>query len=277
MTAQVHAIVARTETCLQPKPCLAMPAPDIETLLLVAQLDGRDAQEAQARGEAHVHTQARTFALAEARAAEAEAKEAEEKASKWLGLTGALATVATVAGAVAAIAAVVSTGGASAPIVIAAAGALLSASAPAVKQAFGDDAGTVALWGGVAMSLTGGGWSIAATRAAEASAGASAAKSLAVWIGASAHAAEGATRVAQGVSQGKEKSLEAESLDERAVVLERRATAKREQGEIDDVIARLSDLEASARRAIAAILSIENNVNATRRTLVAGIGRGINA
>ena len=253
---------------------------DVSTLMLVAELDQRDAQEVAATGQITAKKNEREAKLHEVREAQAQAKEAQERAGHWANLAGVASTVATVAACVAAVASIAVTGGASTPLMIAAAGTLLSASSPAVTNLAGEDAGKVAFWGGVAASVVGGGISIAATRAATAKASTEAAKTLATWAQrtvVAAHVAEGGGRIVQGGATVAQKRAEGEAVDDQADLVAHRATVKRVQSEIDEVVAGVADLEASVRRAISTVIQTQQREIDTERVVVSHIGRSVGA
>ena len=253
---------------------------DVSTLMLVAELDQRDAQEVAATGQVTAKKNEREAKLHEVHEAQARAKEAQERAGHWARLVGIGSTVATVAACVAAVASIAVTGGASTPLVIAAAGTLLSASSPAVKDLAGEDAGKVALWGGVVASVVGGGLSIAGTRAAAAKASTEAAKTLATWAQravVAGHLAEGGGRIVQGGATIAQKRAEGDTLDEQADAIANRAAVKRVQSEIDEVVAGVADLEASVRRAISTVIQTQQRELDTQRVIVSHIGRSVGA
>jgi len=163
---------------------------------------------------------------------------------------------------------------ASAPLIIAAIGTAMSASSPYVKQALGEKAGDVCMWGGVALSLGGGGMQLAGVGAKAAENAGTEAK-IAAWVARGAHVTEGTARVGEGVFTVKEKGAEADAQEEQATVLARRADAKRAQSDVDDTIRRLADLEASARRAIGTLLSAQGDESNARAAIVARMGRSV--
>jgi len=258
-------------------PQLGFPC-DVQSLLFVSTIVGREQQESALGARANASATARDRAFAQAQDAREHAKQAEESAQKWGDFVTVAKVVGTVAAAAASIASVVATGGASAPAVIALAGVLLSASSPLVEKAAGKDAGKVAMWGGAALSLGAGavqvGTAALSTATTTAAAAQSAGQKLAVWVEAGAKVAEGSSRVAQGAGTVGQGRKEGEAADARADGVERRAAAKRAQDQIDEVIDQLREVEASVRRAIHTVIAVGEDIESTRASIIARVGRG---
>jgi hypothetical protein len=274
----VRSVRAHSKLDTASSPQLSEPM-DVQSLLLVSTLESRDAQESALGGRAKASGTQRDEALQQAAEARERAKQAAEEASKCSEFVKIASTVATVAAAAAAVASVVVTAGASAPAVIALAGVLLSASSPLVAKVAGDDAGKVAMWGGAAMSLGAGAAQIGSAALSTAAATGQAAQSLgdkiALSVAIGAKTTEGGARVAQGAGTIVAGRRQADVEDASADGVERRAAAKRSQDQVDEVIERLREVEGAVRRAIHSVIAIEDEVQGTRASCIARVGRSV--
>lgn len=269
----------RTLSTLEKQPIpLAFAAPDVETMMLVATIDQRDAQEASAKGAAQKNTAEHDQQLRESKEAEQRAREANEHAGIFGKWTGRLSALATAAGCIAAVASVVASGGVTAPAAIMLIGAALSASAPMMKEVAGEKVGDAMMWAGVATSLVGGGLGLAGVGAAAAEqAQVTVGQELALWAARVSRGIEGSARIGEGGSRIAEKHWDSKAIDDQADAAASRARAKKTRSEMDDLIANVEQLEASTRRAITAVLRCEEEQQHGRAEIIARIGRSVTA
>lgn len=255
---------------------------DIRVLLMAIKISDREANARRAEIGVAAADTVRQAAAERAREAQERAKEAEEKSGFWADIASVAGTVATVAAVVAAAASVVCTGGASAVAILALAGTLLSASSPLVAKYAGEDAGKVAFYGGLAMSVGAAGYGAlgkaAATEAAKvaaAQATKAAATRAAVAAGTTvaARTAEGGARIAEGYARYREGGCRADEEHARADQLEARAAITRTQNDVEDIVALLSELEQSVTRAMHTIMAIGRDQEAVQQTITKNVGR----
>lgn len=248
---------------------------DIAALLMQLKAKNRAQAEHNAAAGVAVQDVVRGEASARAREALAQAKEHHEKSGFWGKLGSTLSTVAVVAGVVAAAASVVCTGGASTPAILALAGTLLSASSPLVADVAGEDAGRVAMWGGVALSLGGAGWSACSkTAVAEgAQLAGSSTRTVAAGTQVAAKTTEGGARIAEGYSKVREKREDAKVERSQADAMEARAAVRRSQDQVESLVECLRDLDASVTRAMQTIAQMSNDHHGARQALVTNLRR----
>ncbi|MBI2392689.1 MAG: hypothetical protein HYV09_24095 [Deltaproteobacteria bacterium] len=272
---------------------------DLRTLL--AELKVRDREQSTRDAESGVAIQevVREAAADRARLALEQAKAAQKEGGFWSSLGKTMSTIATVAAVVAAAASVVCSGGASAPAILALAGTLLSAGSPLIAKAAGDDAGKVALYGGIALSLAGAGASVlgktAATQAAKAAAtqtaktaaahAAHAAKTAAAQaanptlraIGTAtvvaARTTEGGARITEGFAKVREKHYEAAAERSNADAIAHRAEVRRSQAQVEELVESLRELDASVSRAMQTLAKVGEDEHLTRQQIVSNFRR----
>ena len=260
---------------------------DVMTLIARATFTMRDAQETAARGDIGGAAATRDMELEHARQAEEQAQAAQAEARSKAHWVKIASTVATVAAAVAAVASVVVTGGASAPVVIALAGTMLSAGSTFASG----DTQKAMMVSGLVLSAGAGAYQLGAAcatnaattaattaaRQAEAAAEASLAQKLAMWIGAGARVTEGSARGVQGATTVQQKHQESVAASDQADAQLHRADDKLAQGKVDEVVSRMRDVEASARRAISIVVAMQEEIDGTKSAVIARMGRGIAA
>lgn len=246
----------------------ALPDADLATALFQAQVLSRRIQSRTALATAESAQSNREQAISEARAElqrAAEEQKAAESKGKWI---NALRTVGTVAAVVVAAASVVFSAGMSAPAAVALVGVALSVSSPYVAEWTGSkELGLGLALAGAAMSLGAGIYSAAATAATTTLT----TSQQVVIVGgkvasASAEVSAGAATIARGRN-------EAAALEARSASQMKRAAAEREQVAIDEAVATLAAIEASARRAIVSILAVGSTVSQARGAIIMNTGR----
>lgn len=244
---------------------------DVTTILARAELQRRSDGAASATADVTANQSDRDQALRAAREAQQRAAEAQDTSSFWGDVAGTLAQVAEVAAATAAVASVVATGGASAPALVALGGTLLSASSPYLAKATGSETvGDVALYGGLAASVGGSGYTVLTGDG-----GASIASKAARDIGATAQGIEGGARVGQGVATFESKSHAADASLARADAMAARVRAHRAQETVEETIGQLKELDASVRRALSTLIRTADDVRETRQAVIAHVGRSL--
>src|SRR4051812_22578025 len=112
---------------------------DLQSMMYEATIATRTAQEKAAEGTVHGADATRDQEMRAAKQAEDRAQEAASSSSFWGDFVKIASTVATVAGAAALCASAVMSGGATAPVVIALLGTLLTTGSGAIAKATGND------------------------------------------------------------------------------------------------------------------------------------------
>jgi len=250
---------------------------DITALLMQMKMKDRDHAAQRAEAGVAVGDVVREAASTRAREALEQAKAKDEDSGFWAKVGSTLSTVATVAAVVAAAASVVCTGGASAPAILALAGTLLSASSPLIAKAAGDDAGKVAMYGGIALSLGSAGWSVfgktAAVEGAKLAASSPTVRSIGAGTVILARGTEGGARIAEGYGKVREKHAGAEAEHARADALEARTQVRRSQAQVEALVDCMRELDASVSRAMQTIAQVAVDHEQSRQQLVTNLRR----
>ncbi|MBI5535485.1 MAG: hypothetical protein HY898_22335 [Deltaproteobacteria bacterium] len=262
-----------------PEPTAQVSVAQLTSILMM--LEARNAEGSKNASQSRIETDSnlQKWAQEKMRQAQIEAREAESNGSSWDKLTSTLSTVAEVAAAAAAVA-TVATGGAGLPAFLALAGATMSLSATVGRQAGWDPklCNGLAL-GGCLLSL-GSGVSAASsgTKAAEASGQASggASKSSALSmrdvakgcraLAGSATAASGGTSMAAG-HYHQQGALHA------ADAMQARQDASRYDTAQKDHIDRLDEIAQSASDAVAQLIQMQTEAQASAMQIIHSIGR----
>ena len=248
---------------------------DLQSLMYEATIATRTSQEDAAQGTVHGADATRDQEMRAAKEAEDRAREAASSSSFWGDFVKVASTVATVAGAAALCASAVMSGGATAPVVIALLGTLLTTGSGTIAKATGnDDLGKVCMWGGLAMSVGAGGYQALASEAVK-QGELTTAQQVARIAMPAFRGVEGGARVAQGAGTIEQKKYDGDVVDDRADALAARARAKQAQAQVDAVVDALQALESSVRRAIKTVMDTGDNVQQTRGELIARIGRSV--
>jgi hypothetical protein len=248
---------------------------DLQSMMYQATIANRSAQEKAAEGTVHAADATRDQEMRAAKEAEERAAAAADDSSFWGDVVRVASTVATVAGAAALCASAVMSGGATAPVVIALLGTLLTAGSGEIAKATGSsDVGKACMWGGLAMSVGAGGYQALAKEAAK-QGELTVAQQVARYALPITRGIEGGARVTQGAATMAQKKYEGDVVDARADALAARIAAKEAQTQVDGVVDALQELEASVRRAINTVMATGNELQKTRGELIARIGRSV--
>ena len=272
-----------TTRALDLAPTLAVGG-DIRAMLHALKVSQRGEDAAKAEAGVAVGDVVRTEGAAKHREAQERAKSADADRDFWSKVASTASTVATVVAVAAAVASVVATGGASAVAIIALAGTLLSAGSPLVAKAAGEDAGKVALYGGMAVSIGATAYSAAGKTAVTVAARAAAAQtakaalsptaqSIAAGTAVGARSTEGVARVGQGYAQYREGKANANADEARADQVSARAVVRRSQTMVEQVVELLRDLDASTSRALQTAAKIGDAADATKNVLNRNVAR----
>ena len=248
---------------------------DLQSMMYLAAITNRSSQEKAAEGTVHSADATRDQQMRAAQEAEDRAREAAKHSSLWGDVVKVTSTVAVVAGAAALCASAVMSGGATAPVVLALVGTLLTTGSGTIAKATGsDDLGKVCLWGGLAMSLGSGGYQALANEAVK-QGELTVAQQVARYAIPSLRVLEGGARVVQGTATIEQKSYDGDVVEARGDILAARTAAKEAQAQVDAVVDALQALEASVRRAIGTVMATGNEMQKTRGDLIARIGRSV--
>jgi hypothetical protein len=248
---------------------------DVGSMLTAARIAMRDAQANGAKVEVAANEAERTQASDRAKEAERAAQDAADDASKWGGIANVLSTAAMVAGVAAAAASVVATGGGSLAV-LALVGTMVSTSSPLIAKAGGEDAGKVAMWCGVGMSVGAAGLEMASGQAATEAAkseGHRLAMTVASWVSRILRGTEGALRIGQGSAGWHGKTFEEAATNDEADATGSRGRAGRAQGNVDEALTRLRETESASQRAAGLIARIVDEQDETKSALIARLGR----
>lgn len=242
-------------------------APSLETTLLEAQVLVRTLRSRTELTKADVAGSRREQALTEAREAMATAAKEEREAAhkgKWV---KALQVAGTIAGVAVGVVSIACSGGATTPAVVALAGLAISASSPYVADAtHNEKLGLALAISGAALSLGAGIVSATASTAGQMSTATKVVLLSGKMAGATAEVGTGAATYSRGTN---EKAALLSRADAQAASCE----ASKQQAEVEDAIAMLGEIEASARRAMNAIIGIADDRRATGAELIHNMRR----